>query len=612
MMPAMREMILAASGAPAAWLMVKATVAVALGLLGATAARRSRASVRHTVLAAMFGVLLLLPVVSVVAPPMPIAMATVKQSQTASSTPAAIGSGTDVNRHDDLASGAGPAQPRGPLAQLPHFSLMGVLLAVWMAGAALCLLPMAVGFWQVRSLRRSGLPWLQGQRTVAPLASDAGIQRRIDVLLHEALPGPMTCGAARPAIVLPADAENWDRGELNRAMVHELEHVRRGDWLSQCLARVVCAAYWFHPLVWMAWRQLTLEAERACDDAVLDRTDATVYADQLVGLAQRLSLAARGGATKSPLLAMANRADLAARVGAVLDGRQPRGRAGRLAVVSCMAAAALVLALSPLRMVAAPQAKEVAREAVQAPQQPKPAAPAAESTEQPVQFEAVSVKLLDRNLQGYHSHENNDPGRLSVQNTVHQLLLRCYGITEAQLSGEPDWFRKYQYSIEAVTGKPTPPERMMVMLRGVLAERFQLKLREEKRDMPVYLLEVAPGGPKFKERKPDDPIGDDNEPDGFFARSFGSIQALLDTLNRVYGGRLSLDRPVLDGTHLTGLYTMHLETMIETERDALGTRTLSFPNLFHDLQSQLGLRLVAQRAPLPAYVVEHAVPASEN
>jgi TonB family protein len=71
----------------------------------------------------------------------------------------------------------------------------------------------------------------------------------------------------------------------------------------------------------------------------------------LVGLAQRLSTASR-----LPLTAMASRADLAARVGAVLDHRLRRGRAGRAAVVlACAAAVALVAAISPLTMVAAPQ-----------------------------------------------------------------------------------------------------------------------------------------------------------------------------------------------------------------------------------------------------------------
>jgi TonB family protein len=135
-------------------------------------------------------------------------------------------------------------------------------------------------------------------------------------------------------------------------MVHELEHVQRRDWVNSCLARTVCAVYWFHPLVWIAWRQLTLEAERACDDAVLGRSEATAYADQLVGLAQRLSRT-----SKLPLLAMANRAELGKRVGAVLDSGQRRGRAGVFAVaLACAAAAVVVVTMSPLRMVAAPQA----------------------------------------------------------------------------------------------------------------------------------------------------------------------------------------------------------------------------------------------------------------
>jgi len=126
----------------------------------------------------------------------------------------------------------------------------------------------------------------------------------------------------------------------------------RWDWAIHCAARTACALYWFHPLVWMAWRRLELEAERACDDAVLKSSEPTAYADQLVAIAQRISAAA-----KSPLLAMARRADLSSRVSAVLDAGQRRGRAGALCVtVATAAAAALVVTVSPLRMVAAPQA----------------------------------------------------------------------------------------------------------------------------------------------------------------------------------------------------------------------------------------------------------------
>lgn len=153
----------------------------------------------------------------------------------------------------------------------------------------------------------------------------------------------MTYGVFLPTIVFPSDAQNWRAEDLDRAIVHEL---------SQCLARAVCAAYWFHPLVWVAWRRLLLEADRASDDAVVRRSEATAYADQLVELARRLSAAQR-----LPLPAMAARADLATCLYAVLDNRQPRGRAGTLSVnLACGAAAALIAVLSPLTVVAAPQA----------------------------------------------------------------------------------------------------------------------------------------------------------------------------------------------------------------------------------------------------------------
>jgi TonB family protein len=374
MIPAINEVILAMSSSLVASIVVKATAFIALGLTGASLARRSRASVRHALLAAAFGMLLVLPVASFVVPAVRIELpAAAKQRAVRAVPEIAIAIPTT-----GYASVAAPAPRSGP-------SITALLLTAWIAGMVLFLSPVLLGLWQVRSLRRSALPWAHGQAAANRLALDVGIHRRVTVLLHEDLPGPMTCGALHPAIVLPLEAEGWDAEALNRAIVHELEHVRRGDWVSQCLARAVCAIYWFHPLVWMAWRRLTLEAERSCDDAVLGRSDAAAYADQLVGLAQRLSSARR-----SPLLAMVSRSDLAARVGAVLDSRQRRGRAGTLPVaLACAAAAALVLTLSPFRMVAAPPSETVVADAAPvaapAPAEPAPpnAAPAAAAVPAP-------------------------------------------------------------------------------------------------------------------------------------------------------------------------------------------------------------------------------------
>jgi TonB family protein len=305
--------------------LVKVTVTLALALTGAWIGRKSRAALRHALLAAAFGVILLLPIVSAIAPSIRILLPA-EASQT-TVKPALVRNASGVT-----------AMVSRPV----RFSAIDLLFTGWIAGVVLFLIPMATGLWQLRALRRSGLPWRGGQLPV---------DRRVAVLLHSSLAGPITCGVWRPAILLPSDAQTWNEADLNRALVHELEHVHRGDWLTHCAARAICALYWFHPLVWMAWKRLELEAERACDDAVLGQSEATAYADQLVALAQRLS-----AASKTTQLAMANRADLAARIGAVLDSGQKRGRAGATAVaLAGLSAGLFVATISPLKVVAAPQ-----------------------------------------------------------------------------------------------------------------------------------------------------------------------------------------------------------------------------------------------------------------
>jgi len=209
MMPVFNEVMLAVSGSPAASIVAKVTVTTAFGLTATALARRSRAAVRHTLLAATFGMLLLLPIASVVAPPVRIALLAAAQERIA---PTFATAATAVPRVEPAHSNSiAHAAPRsaGP-------SLSVLLFAAWIAGAVLFLAPVAMGLWQVRSLRRSALPWREGQSMVETLALDAGIRRRVEVLLHPMLAGPMTCGIFSPSIVLPQDAESWE-GRTSRA-----------------------------------------------------------------------------------------------------------------------------------------------------------------------------------------------------------------------------------------------------------------------------------------------------------------------------------------------------------------------------------------------------------
>ena len=606
------------SSSLAASILGKATVIATLGLLGAWLTRRSRAAVRHAVLAASFAVLLPLPIASTLIKPVRIALpASTQEWAMPSLFPMPM----------DAAQAAAPADGSvGVASATPRWrglSPSAILLAVWIAGAAFFLLRMIFGLQQVRALRRFGLPWRGGQSVVDRLAPDAGIHRRVDVLLHESLPAPVTCGIVRPAIVLPPDAQEWEGEDLSRAIVHELEHVRRFDWASHCLARIACAVYWFHPLVWAAWRQLVLEAERSCDDAVLGCSEATAYADQLVGLARRLSIA------QPPALAMANRSDLSARVGSVLDGSRARGRAGALLVaVACAVAAVVVLTMSPLRMVAAPQA----------------VAPAA--VQNIPNWDAVSIKRCTNApvtpVEGRGAGAGISPDRLTLNcMSPSTLINQAYSIfADGQnkvppypvpIDRLPSWADSERYTIEAKSqGNPGAGTMRGPMLQALLEDRFALKIRRETREGRVYLVTVAKGGPKLPPFQGGCapislahpvplPAGQNSCRASFQAKGanqmFDDPGFDMDSFALWITRAGGFDGPLLNKTGLTGYFHFHVEFLSNRKPGDPGftpTDDPPFPSIFTAMQQQLGLKVEAGKGPREFLVVDHLEKPSEN
>jgi beta-lactamase regulating signal transducer with metallopeptidase domain len=319
----------------------KATVILLIGLASVMLSRRARASVRHLLLAATLAAVLVLPLIVWIGPEVIIGIPASQPIESADIRPADPPVAPALLMIASLPNRA----TEDAAWSLP--SWLTIVRLVWLAGALLLLVRLAVDLRRLYRICRGGRAWLERREIVQSLASESGIRRKVEVLLHEGIPGPLTCGLWRPVILLPDEACEWNEADLHRAIVHELEHVQRRDWAFQLTARVTCILYWYHPLVWVAFRWLSLEAERAADDAVVRSSEHTEYAEQLVLLAGLLSKTQARSA-----LGMANRSHLSRRVSALLDGTQRRGRVGSLVTAGVLSVASLVVfAIAPVRAV---------------------------------------------------------------------------------------------------------------------------------------------------------------------------------------------------------------------------------------------------------------------
>lgn len=317
-------------------LLVKSTIAMAGALLLVLVARRARASVRHLILAALFIFLLLLPAVQRIAPAImiPVPANTIAVTDTPEIPTAKT---VTIMKAD------------GARASLTVVSWPALAFRAYVAVAALLLLWLAVGVWRLRRMANRAEVWLEGTARMNEIAQQANIRRSALVVLSHDVAVPLTFGFRRSTIVVPYAARDWSTEELTRALRHELEHVRREDWALQLVARAAFALYWPHPLVWTAWRRFCLEAERACDDAVIGWSEPAAYAGQLVSLARNLRRF-----TTVPALGMASRSKLAQRVDAILDPTQRRGPHGDFAAAAVLVLLlVLLVGVAPARLIAA-------------------------------------------------------------------------------------------------------------------------------------------------------------------------------------------------------------------------------------------------------------------
>jgi uncharacterized protein (TIGR03435 family) len=195
-----------------------------------------------------------------------------------------------------------------------------------------------------------------------------------------------------------------------------------------------------------------------------------------------------------------------------------------------------------------------------------------------------------------------------VNATVVDILSVAYAIQVKQIVGGPKWLSEDRYDISGIPDVAGVPSLVQIreMYRKLLAERFHLVLHREVREMPIYALTVAKGGPVLKIADPNENLNTGNSGSGGQRTlRFTNMSMSNFALNM----NLYEDRPVIDQTSLTGRYDFTLTWTYDISRENAPDAP---PSLFTAIKEQLGLRMDAVKGPAEVSVIDHVERPSEN
>ena len=234
-------------------------------------------------------------------------------------------------------------------------------------------------------------------------------------------------------------------------------------------------------------------------------------------------------------------------------------------------------------------------------------------------FEVVSIHQNNTATDGHHHIYNNpsDSHFRTVNLSLKDLLQFAYDLPKSQILGGAPWLDSTMFDIDAKSGSSMDAElqalpsdqarrRKQLMVQALLADRCKLAAHEETRELPVYALVVAKGGPKFKPSETNGSTINTGRSRLHIAGSDDTIAILARELAQVLG------RVVLNDTGLSGRYDLTLQW---TPDDALNNGAPDPnlpPGIFTAIQEQLGLKLDSIKGPVPVLLIDHVETPSAN
>jgi len=244
-------------------------------------------------------------------------------------------------------------------------------------------------------------------------------------------------------------------------------------------------------------------------------------------------------------------------------------------------------------------------------------------------FDVASIKPSDPNeLGGYARFPPG--GRFEVHNA--QLIFviqQVYGLRDFQIVNAPKWIVDWntaRFDIEAKAEGTPNEDQVREMAKALLADRFQLKVHMETRELPVYALIPAKGRTKLAVAKDN---GRPRGSGGIASMLKGWIQGTnvaMPAFIRVLSGLV--DRPVVDKTNFSDAFDFRLTWTPDSdppsdlscpasfaafqEQRKLKPEAMSCPSIFTAVQDQLGLKLDPQKDPIEVLVIDHVERPSPN
>jgi uncharacterized protein (TIGR03435 family) len=235
------------------------------------------------------------------------------------------------------------------------------------------------------------------------------------------------------------------------------------------------------------------------------------------------------------------------------------------------------------------------------------------------QFEVATIKP-SRSGEAGGTLRVSPSGLVNLTNFPVMLVIQfSYNVPRRQISGGPSWLESEKFDI---VGKPdregTPSmSQLRAMLLNLLADRFQLSVHHEKKELSVYALTVAKAGPKLTE--------DSGKPNGLptFSGRGPQGRSVQNSTMAEFASDLQgtlADRPVVDQT---GLGSKRYDFILKWTPNAFAMNGATGappaadnpdapPDIFAAIQQQLGLKLESTKAEMDVIVVDDIEKPSEN